>query len=178
MPKTRVVGGGWVRSGVVDAPELHPAVEPLGFLLGTWRGEGEGEYPGIEPFTYAEEVEFWHVGKPFLGYHQKTTVGGVPSHTETGFWRVASAPGAAEPVAVEVTITQPTGISEVLVGELRDRRIELATIEVVRTPTAKEVTEVRRVLRVAGDTMTYELAMAAVGQPLGAHLAATLSRVG
>lgn len=169
----------------MDGPDLQPIVEPLRFLLGTWRGEGKGDYPNIDPFVYAEEVEFWHVGKPFLGYHQKTRIGDVPAHTETGYWRVASPVGlapSAEPVAIEVTITQPTGVSEVLVGSLTPAetggRIELATIEVVRTPTAKEVTEVHRFLTVTGDEMAYEVHMAAVGQVLGSHLEAVLHRVG
>ena len=56
----------------VIATELNPALTPVSFLLGTWRGEGEGQYPSIKPFRYREEIRFTHNGKPFLVYSQRT----------------------------------------------------------------------------------------------------------
>ena len=43
---------------------MHPDLAPIAFLLGNWRGQGEGEYPGVEPFHYTEELSFEHVGDP------------------------------------------------------------------------------------------------------------------
>jgi THAP4-like, heme-binding beta-barrel domain len=157
------------------SPPLHPEVAALAGLLGTWRGEGAGEYPTIAAFRYGEEVRFWHVGKPFLAYVQRTwsLEDGRPLHAESGYWR--SKPGGA----VEVVLAHPTGIVEVLEGRLDGGRVvELASTTVATTSTAKEVTALRRRFELDGDTLGYTVAMAAVGQPLQHHLAATLHRVG
>ena|SRR2546421_3599158 len=153
-------------------PPLHPDVEALAFLLGEWRGEGRGEYPTIQNFGYREEVTFGHVGKPFVSYAQRTWAldDGRPLHSEAGYLRPQ--PGGR----VELVLAQPAGLVEVDEGEVRGGRIELVSTLVARTPSAKEVTEVRRLLDVDGDVMRYELEMAAVGQPRQFHLAAELRR--
>jgi hypothetical protein len=153
-------------------PPLHPDVAVLAGLLGTWRGEGGGEYPTIASFGYGAEVRFWHTGKPFLAYAQRTWSldDGRPLHTETGYWRPK--PGGV----VEVVLSNPNGIVEVLEGRIDGGRIELDTTTVATTSTAKEVTALRRRYQLDGDTLAYTLDMAAVGQPLQHHLSARLHR--
>ena len=83
---------------MADAPPLHPQVRPLAFLLGEWQGEGEGSYPpDVEPFRYRETVHFWHAGKPFLAYQQRTAAldDGRPLHTEMGYWRLTTEGGSS-----------------------------------------------------------------------------------
>lgn len=155
---------------------LHRDVAVLAPLLGTWVGEGYGEYPTIEDFAYVESVTFDHVGKPFVAYTQRTRHPDtdVPMHSESGYWRVP-APGR-----LEIVMAQPTGLTEVYEGSIVER--DGVTLMDVRSPvvgatsTAKEVTVTERTFELDGDELRYSFRMAAVGQPLQHHLAATLRR--
>jgi hypothetical protein len=152
--------------------DLHPALAPLAFLLGTWTGEGQGEYPTIEPFAYGEEAWFGHSGKPFLVYRQRTWSldDGSPLHAETGYWR------AAGDSRVEVVLAHPFGATELLEGELDGAAVRLATRHIGLTSTAKRIDAVERDVEVDGDVLRYRVRMAAVGEPMTHHLAATLRR--
>ncbi len=161
-------------SANMSCMELHPDLAELAVLVGTWRGEGHGDYPTIEPFDYVEEVTFSAPAtKPFLVYGQKTTRAGTgePLHIETGYLRPAG------PGRVELIIAQPTGIAEVHAGTVTDGRFDLRSETVALTPTAKEVVTVHRHLRVDGDLLSYRLEMGAVGRPHQLHLEAELRRV-
>lgn len=148
---------------------LPAALEPLAFLLGTWHGEGRGEYPTIEDFAYREELQFTWPGKPVVAYQQRTWVppDGLPSHAEVGYLRPA--PGGAE-----LVVAHPSGVVEVSAGTTAGSRLDLVSLTVAGTPTAKSVTEVRRSYERRDDRLWYRLDMAAVGEPLRSHLEAEL----
>ena len=159
--------------------ELHERLEPLSFLVGTWRGLGVVGYPTIEDGRYEQEVVFAHDGRPFLEYSSRTWLLDADGNRlrlaarEAGWWR----PGG-QPRDVEVMLAHPTGIVEVYVGEVAFRKVELRTDVVARTETAKEVTALHRLYGIVEDTdLAYAIDLAAVGQPLQPHLSARLSRV-
>ena len=155
------------------APDLHRDLQPLAFLLGTWRGEGTGEYPTIDPFSYEEELTFDHVGDAFLRYEQASWSpgDGGPIHFERGFLR----PG--EVGRIEFTLAHPIGLTEVAEGGLDGTSFELSSTEVGRTTTGLTTTAVIRRYQVEGDMMRYRTAMATDQTPMALHLEAELHRV-
>lgn len=161
-----------------ESPPLHPNCQSIAFLLGTWRGPGQGSYPTIESFAYSEEVTFGHVGKPFLSYSQRTKHAdtGEPLHAEAGYLRAVGGD------AVEFVVVQPSGIVELHQGVVVNTRLELTLQSVQTTSTAKSVTAVSRTWWVDGQSdqpvLSYDVAMAAVGQELTHHLHADLTRSG
>ena len=119
---------------------LHPELNPLAWLVGTWRGKGQGEYPNIENFQFAHEVTFNHDGRNFLSYFSRSWLIDddneiiAPAAQETGFWRI-------KPNNVlEVVISHSTGISEGWVGRFDGPKIQLVMDQGYSSPTAKVVT--------------------------------------
>ena len=151
--------------------ELHPSLEPLSFLLGSWRGEGEGVYPGIDPFRYREEVSFDHVGDAFLLVSASSwTPDGAPLHFERGTLR---------PVAdgvVDLTLAHPIGVAEVAEGRLEGTTLTFRSTGILRTATGSPVTEIERRYRLEDGSLTYELDMATEGVARTFHVRATLRK--
>jgi hypothetical protein len=163
-----------VRGSVsIVAVDLHTDLRELEFLVGTWRGEGDGEWPRGEPFTYGEEVAFDHAGEPFLLYSHRSwsLEDGEPIHFERGFVRPS---GAGR---VEFVLAHPLGIAEVAEGTVRDGVIEVSTTSIALTGTAKAVTELTRRLEGVGDELRYEVHMAMRDIALTSHVRSRLARV-
>jgi hypothetical protein len=151
---------------------LHPDLADIAYLLGTWRGEGEGTWRRGSPFTFGEEIEFEHVGEPFLLYRQRSwdLDDGSAIHLERGFLR----PGGRG--RVELVLAHPLGVAEVAEGDVGERSLEVATTAVALTSTGSPVTELRRRIAVDGDVLTYELEMATAEVPLVSHIRSRLVR--
>ncbi|KAH7536683.1 hypothetical protein FEM48_Zijuj03G0010400 [Ziziphus jujuba var. spinosa] len=152
---------------------VHPAVAPLSFLLGTWRGEGEGGYPTINSFSYAEELHFSHSGKkPVIAYSQKTwkLSSGEPMHAESGFW-LPQPDGT-----LEVVIAQSTGLVEVQKGtyNAEEKEIKLQS-ELVGN--ASKVKEISRSFQLNDGKLSYVVEMATNVSSLEPHLKASLKKL-
>lgn len=150
---------------------MHPDLAPLAFLLGTWRGDGDGEYPGIDPFRYTEELSFTHVGDPFLLVTESSwTPDGAPLHFERGTLRPL---GDGK---VDLTLAHPIGVAEVAEGTVDGDGVTLRSTAVVRTAAGSPVTEIARRYRLEGGELSYELDMAMEGVARTFHVRATLRR--
>lgn len=151
---------------------VHPDLSELGFLIGTWRGVGEGEWPRGEPFTYGEELTFENAGEPYLLYAQRSWSldDESPIHFERGFVRPA---GAGR---VELVLAHPLGIAEVAEGTVNDGVIEVGTKSISLTGTAKSVTELTRRIEASGHELRYELHIAMHDIGLTSHVRSRLAR--
>jgi THAP4-like, heme-binding beta-barrel domain len=160
-------------------PDLHQSLRRLLPYVGTWRGRGQGGYPTIEDYLYAQEIRFSHDGRPFLHYESRAWLideSGTPvrpAAREIGWWRAIP-----ESDELEVLLAHPTGFLELYLGRIDGTRVEIATDAVLRTSTAKEVRAGHRLYGIVDGALMYAYDMAAVGQPLQPHLSARLERVG
>ena len=162
---------------VFTIPEgLHPDLNPLAWMVGTWRGKGRGDYPTIDSFEFAQEVVFNHDGRPFLSYYSRSWIldseGEIlrPGGSETGFWRIK--PGNV----LEVVLAHNTGIAEGWVGTFDGPKIQLVLDQGYSAPTAKIVTEGARLYGLVAGELFFAYDMATNSQELQAHIWSSLER--
>jgi hypothetical protein len=149
----------------------HPDLDAVAFLLGTWRGEGIGEYPGVEPFRFTEELRFEHVGDAFLLVTESAwTPDGAPLHFERGTLRPLG------DGRVDLTLAHPIGVAEVSEGTVDGMSIALCSTAVVRTSTGSPVTEIERRYDIADGRLTYDVEMATEDVGKAFHVRAALTR--
>ncbi|KXS13468.1 DUF1794-domain-containing protein [Gonapodya prolifera JEL478] len=188
----------------------HPAFaegQPMAALLaGTWRGEGKGEYPTIQPFPYTEELKSAHPAQPFLHFEMRTWLpdkNNRPAHAENGFLRVMvpkpAQPDAemprlegTEPVRMELLATAPNGLASIEEGIFNpnDNSITFKSTGLSRSSTSRPPFTVafNRTFRLSHgapgdgarlpDQLEYTMAMATSTTPeMTHHLSAKLKRV-
>ncbi len=160
-----------------ELPEnLHPDCAPIAWLLGTWRGNGHGDYPTIDTFQFGQEVIFTHDGRPFFHYMSRSWVVDEQGNKlrdgaiETGFFR-CKADGS-----LEVVMTHHTGFVEIWYGEAEGAKVEITTDAVARTQTAKEYTGGHRLYGLVEGDLLWAFDMEAMGEKLQPHLWGRLVR--
>jgi hypothetical protein len=155
---------------------LHPDCAKVAWLLGTWRGNGHGDYPTSDAFQFRQEVSFTQDGRPFLIYGSRSWIVDEagetvrPAAIETGFLR-AKADGS-----VEVLLSHQSGIVEIYLGEVEGAKLEMSTDAVVRTASAKEYAAGHRMYGLVEGDLLWAYDMAAMGQELQPHLWGRLVR--
>lgn len=157
-------------------PEVHPLLEPLSFLLGDWTGQGEGLFPppaGQEHrYGFEDSLTYFSDGRPVIEYHERTrSIGGVPSHLESGYLI------AVEGGSLQMTVAEPSG-SEVLAGEVHDGCLTLRSVAVARAPGTKNVTATARRLHLEHGHLVSEVDIALDGGQLEPHTRSILRRPG
>jgi len=155
---------------------LHPDCAPIAWMLGTWRGNGHGDYPTIDKFEFGQELIFTHDGRPFFHYLARSWIVDENGEKlrdaaiETGFIR-------CKPEGrVELVLAHNTGFAEVWYGEAGEARMEVSTDAVARTETAKEYVGGKRLYGYVEGDLLYAYDMAAMGQALQPHIWARLKR--
>jgi hypothetical protein len=156
--------------------DLHPDLYSLAWLVGTWRGNGIGEYPGIPRFNFFQEVTFNHDGRNFLNYFSRTwkvdevTKEQTPFELETGFWT------PKEEKALHVVISSSRGISEGWLGIHDGPRIQLVMDRGYSSPSAPIVTAGQRLYGLVEGELFFSYDMASEGETLQAYMWSTMER--
>jgi len=184
---------------------LAPEVYPLAWLVGTWRGPGFIDYPGIGERPILVEATFSADGGPYLLYEATTwelenppanlegdidVVALTPGQMwtrESGYWRVPpqEAPGAATSTSgddqparteLEVLLAEPTGHVSVYLGVVQGPRVQLATDLMARTATGAEITAAQRMYGLVNSELMWATDMAAFGEEMQSYSSGRLQR--
>ncbi len=162
-----------------EIPEnIHPRCARLAWLIGTWAGNGHGEYPGIETFQFGQEIVFQQDGRPFIHYFSRSWIVDAEgafvreAAQETGFLR------PQEDGTLEMVAAHNLGFVEIWHGEIHpdQPRFEIVTDAVARTATAKEYVAGKRLYGYVNGDLLYAFDMASMGHELQPHTHAQLVR--
>jgi hypothetical protein len=148
-------------------------------LVGTWTGEGRGEYPTIHSFDYRESLIFTRRDDLSLAYEQRTQkrydgqTDWLVSHWENGFIRIL------ENGELEMVNAQSGGRCEVLIAnaDVHDDliRIHFRSRTIINDP---RLVCTERVFELRGDRLHYEMLMQTTkADQLISHLKIDLGRV-
>jgi hypothetical protein len=182
---------------VLPDPEgLAPEVYPLAWLVGTWRGEGVVDYPGIDEATFTQEIVVASDGGPYLSYTSTIRLVVAPSdtaaledeplapvwQTESGYWRIPPERPTDwgltdDQHAVELLVADPSGHVALYIGAVGKGRIDLVSDAVVRTASGAEVSAGKRLYGLVNGELMWAHDIAAFGHPMQSYASGRLERV-
>jgi hypothetical protein len=147
----------------------HPLLEPLSWLLGAWVGDGEGLWAG--GFEFGDSLTFSSDGRPLVEFRQAThSRDGAVSHGEVGYLLVKDGG------VVEMTVAEPSGITETLSGTFTGDGLALRSVEIGHTPSSKPVTATARRFSRQGDELVVEVDIGMNGEAPARHTRSVLRR--
>ena len=179
---------------------LAPEVYPLAWLVGTWRGPGFIDYPGIGERPILMEATFSADGGPYLLYEATTwELENPPANLEgeidvaamspgevwtreSGYWRVppqeaqSSAEDQPARTELEVLLSEPTGHVSVYLGVVQGPRVQLATDLIARTTTGAEITAAKRMYGLVHSELMWATDLAAFGNEMQSYSSGRLQR--
>jgi len=144
----------------------------LNYSADAWTGEGDDRAPLLS------EVGYWRLARPQSSADPGPAL--LPA-------RDARAPLTADDVEklrnaddgfdLEVALVRADGTSELLLGQVRGPRVDIATDAVVRPATAKAYTAASRMYGLVDGHLLWAWDIAALGAPLTSHASARLAKV-
>lgn len=181
---------------VLPDPEgLAPEVYPLAWLLGTWRGEGVVDYPGIDEATFTQEIVIASDGGPYLSYTSTIRLVVAPPdtaaledeppapvwQTESGYWRIPPERPTdwgltEEQHPVELLVADPSGHVALYIGAVGKGRIDLVSDAIVRAASGAEVSAGKRLYGLVNGELMWAHDIAAFGHPMQSYASGRLAR--
>mmetsp|Transcript_23428 Transcript_23428/g.59862 ORF Transcript_23428/g.59862 Transcript_23428/m.59862 type:complete len:170 (-) Transcript_23428:89-598(-) len=151
------------------------------FLVGTWRGQGavlprDIKYNEVSTFTLLRTEP-----AVIVNWQQftKSADSGAPMHAENGFLKILPMPAGDSAHKAELLLSHPFGVNEMYTNATFDFGSQTLTCEASdkdgsfqRSPFAKgrQTTSVKRVYRLEGDKLVYDMYLGVEGAEQQHHL--------
>lgn len=157
----------------MEAGDLHPALEPMKWLIGKWKSTAaDCILDSGDKIQYSEEITFSSLGQPMLNYQSYSwhPVRKNPMHLESGFLRVKP-----ETNNLAFMVAHNFGLTTVEEGFIEDGgKIKLESKDIGRMSFSKDpsVTALRRELSYDSekDELNIITYMATTKSPMFEHL--------
>lgn len=160
-----------------QGPDLNPALLALLPLVGVWRGEGEGDAPGLGNHRFGQQIVISHDGGEYLNWESRAWLlddNGEyvrPTYREAGYWRITPDD------VIEFMLAHSSGLIEMFYGAPRNQTSwELATDVVIRSATGPQFGSATRLYGIVEGDLAYVEERVFGDAEARPHMSARLSR--